>query len=378
MSTSSLPPETGDEAPIDAEFAPALPKERGEKATANRPGWAAYGLVFFVALASLIIAAASAGFVPGFSPGAGEMQSVKSDLEAVQSSASSGASDLQALSGKVDDLDSRADSLRADRTRTVTEMRAIQSAIETLQADISALQRARVAALAETPDAPDSTENLPDLSAIDARITSLEDALVTQFGRYETSLEALKLRLDALEDQANAEGLTAATNSNNRTEAALALSAIEAAARRGRPFIAAYQQLETAMPTNAAVRSLQAVSAKSVPTLSDLRASFPILKERTLDTEAAATSGTSSWMRSLFGDGIQVRQKDAVTTGDYLNLAEHSLNAGELSETIEHIRSIDSNLQAVFTDWLQSAEDRHLLEETLEALRLTMIAEERP
>ena len=82
-------------------------------------------------------------------------------------------------------------------------------------------------------------------------------------------------------------------------------------------------------------------------------------------------------MRSLFGDGIQVRQAGEETPGDQLGRAETMLERGELSDSIEQIRATDENVQAVFTDWLNNAEDRLLLEQTLEALRLTMIAEDR-
>ena len=125
-------------------------------------------------------------------------------------------------------------------------------------------------------------------------------------------------------------------------------------------------------------QSLGPISTKAVPTLSDLTATYPALMDRALDLDAQSSSTSSGWMRSLFGDGIQVRRKDAVTARDHLNRAFAALEAGELSETIEHIQAIDSNLQPVFTDWVQNAQDRHMLEETLEALRLTMIAEERP
>ena len=67
-----------------------------------------------------------------------------------------------------------------------------------------------------------------------------------------------------------------------------------------------------------------------------------------------------------------------MTTADQLNAAADALQAGDLSNAIQSVRVLDADLQPVFTDWLDNAEDRLLLEETLEALRLTMIAEERP
>ena len=83
-------------------------------------------------------------------------------------------------------------------------------------------------------------------------------------------------------------------------------------------------------------------------------------------------------MRGLFGDGIQVRQSGEVTTGDQLDAAAAALQVGDLGNAIQSVRALEANLQPVFTDWLDNADNRLLLEETLEALRLTMIAEERP
>lgn len=380
MTTSPLPPMPGEEAPIDAEFEPAEENSATSGRRTGGPGWLAYGVVLLIALASFALAAVGSGLVPGFAPGSDNLDELRSEIASQATTSAAQKTELNSLAGGITTLTSRADSLQADRTRTVTELRALRSKIETLQADVSALQRARVASLGETPEEPVVTNEapIPDLSAIESRLTALEDALVTQVGDYETQLESLKLRVAELETQASAEGLTAATSSNNRTEAALALSAIEAAARRGRPFLSAYQRLETAMPGNAAVQNLAPVSTKAVPTLSDLRDRFPALMDAALDLEADTQSSTAGWMRTLFGDGIQVRQKDAVTARDYLDAAKAALDAGDLANALEQIRTLDSNLQPVFTDWLQDAGDRHQLEETLEALRLTMIAEERP
>ncbi|MCR9079424.1 MAG: hypothetical protein NXH78_10025 [Hyphomonadaceae bacterium] len=378
MTSSSLPPDSGDDLPIDAEFEPAAPKSGADASPGKGPGWAAFGGLGLIALAGFVLAAASAGLIPGFQPGAGKVSDLETRIDAFEAAQSGTADQATNQAAEIAALKGRADSLRADRTRTVTDMRALRDEIDAIQADLAALQRARVATLAEEASDGDSPGTSASLAALETRIAALEDALVSQLDGYNLALDLLKSRLDALEEKAGSETLTATAANNNRTESALALSAIEAAARRGRPFLSAHQRLAAAMPGNDAVASLASVASKAVPTRSDLTAALPPLIDEALDREAQSASGGSGWMRSVFGDGIQVRRKDAVTTRDHLDLARTALDGGELAETIEHIRAIDADLQPVFTDWVQNAEDRHLLEETLEALRLTMIAEERP
>ncbi|MEM7459716.1 MAG: hypothetical protein AAF331_09655 [Pseudomonadota bacterium] len=378
MSDTPLPPLSDDETPIDAEFEPAERSEQPTRTPSSGPGWTAFGLVFLLALGGFGLAAATAGFVPGFKPGTGPLNSVQTDLAAVQSGLNDDRSETATLSTDIATLQSRADSLSADRTRSNADLRNLRTEIETLQADISVLQRVRVASLADAGDETSDASNDQDLSTLSERVIAVEDALVTQLSSYDTTLESLRARLDALETQATSEGLRAANASNSRTEAALALSAIEAAARRGRPFLNAQQKLSAAMPSNDAVARLAPIAPKAVPTLSALRDAYPPLVDQALDAAASAEGGGSSWMRNLFGDGIQVRRTGEVTSGDHLSRAQTALEQGELSDSIAHIRAADASVQSVFTDWLDNAEDRLLLEQTLEALRLAMIAEERP
>ena len=378
MTDSSLPPLPTDDAPIDAEFEPAAREDTAPPGHAAGPGWMAFGGLAVLTLSALGLAAATAGYVPGFQPGSQVIDSVQSELASVQTGLNEDESKTETLNTEIAALQARADSLSADRTRASTELRNIRTEIETLQADISVLQRARVASLADGNTSSGASGDSPDLTALATRVTAIEDALVTQLGTYETALENLKTRLNDLESQAASDGLNAANATNVKTDAALALSAIEAAARRGRPFLSAQQKLATALPGNEAVTRLAPLASQAIPTLSDLRASFPALVQTALDTSARAEGGSSSWIRGVFGDGIQVRKQGEVTSSDYLDRARTALDAGELAESIEHIRAADPEIQPVFTDWMDNAGNRHMLEQTLEALRLTMIAEERP
>lgn len=378
MTESSLPPSPSDDAPIDAEFEPATRDESTASRQSTGPGWAAFGGLSLLTLSALGLAAATAGYVPGFQPGSQAIAAVQSELASVQTGLNEDETKTETLNTEIAALQSRADSLSADRTRASSDLRNVRTEIETLQADISVLQRARVASLADGNTSSGDGNLSPDLAALSARVTSIEDALVTQLGTYETALENLKTRLSSLESQAASDGLNAANATNVKTEAALALSAIEAAARRGRPFLSAQQKLAAALPGNEAVTRLAPLASQAVPTLSDLRASFPGLVKTALDTSSRAEGRSSNWFRGVFGDGIQVRKQGEVTSGDHLRRAETALQAGELAESIEHIRAAGPEIQPVFTDWMDNAGNRHMLEQTLEALRLTMIAEERP
>lgn len=378
MTSETIPPSAKEEAPIDAEFEPARRSQSAPESARGGPGWFAFGGVSAIAMLGLFLAAANAGFIPGLHPGATRVLALEANIEQLNEALSQDSSQTDTLVSDIATLKSRADSLLADRTRGITEIRDIRDEIETLQADISTLQRVRVASLAADNSAPESQTVGSSDSAFDARITALEDALVTELSRYDSALENIKTRLDSLEDAVASERLTTANATNARTEAALALSAIEAAARRGRPFLTAYQKLTAALPGNEAVERLAPIAGTAIPTRTDLRATYPALMERALNQAASNSGGGASWMRNLFGDGIQVRQQGSVTSRDHLDRALAALDDDDLAAAIEHVRAVDADLQPVFTDWVNSAEDRHQLEQTLEALRLTMIAKERP
>ena len=376
MSDPSLPPSSRDDDPIDAEFEPAEPTpESKEVVKRSGPGWIAY---FALALICLGVSAFGAGLIPGYAPGSDQISALQSDVNAMQTAREAQADEADALTTEIAALKSRADSLQADRTRAVTDIRGLRDEIEALRADISSLQRAQIAGLADASDAEEALQETPDLTAIDARVTAVEAALVSQLADYDTALEALKLRLDTLETQAASEALTSSAQTNARTEAALALSAIEAAARRGRPFLAAHQRLAAAMPPNQAIGRLAPLATDPIPTLTELSNAFPALMKTALDQDARDAGTGSNWMRQVFGDGIQVRRAGETSASDQLKDAEAALAAGDLGTAIELIRALDPDLQPVFTDWLNNADKRLMLEQTLEALRLTMIAEERP
>lgn len=377
MSDPSLSPSERDNDPIDAEFEPASTPIKSRADRNAGPGWLAFTVL---AVMCLGLSAAGAGLVPGFKPGADDLNMLQNDLATLQSERATQSEQSATLNTELEALKSRADNLQADRTRAMTDIRGLRGEIEALQGDISALQRAQIANLSESDETapmPMPAER-PDLTALETRVSAVEDALVTQLGAYENALELLKTRLVTLEAQASDESLTSATATNARTEAALALSAIEAAARRGRPFLTAQQKLVTAMPGNQAAQRLAPIASKAVPTGADLTNDFPALMREALDAEARLEGTGSSWMRGIFGDGIQIRREGETTNRGTLEAAESSLEAGDLAGAITLIETLDPDLQAVFTDWRNNAEDRHMLEQSLEALRLTMIAEERP
>lgn len=377
MSDPSLSPSARDNDPIDAEFEPAAPAPNARDLGRSGPGWLAFGVL---ALLCVGISATSAGLIPGLQPGASKLDAMQTDITTLQTDRAAQTERTSTLNTELEALKSRADNLQADRTRAMSDIRGLRGEIEALQEDISALQRARIASLSEETDGAETTTqpNLPDLSAIEARVQAVEDALVGQLADYDNALALLKTRVDQLEAQASDESLTSASASNARTEAALALSAIEAAARRGRPFLTAHQRLGAAMPGNQAVQRLSPIAAKPVPTAADLANQLPALIGEALDAEARLSGTGSSWIRGIFGDGIQVRREGETTVRGTLEAAQTSAQAGDLPNAIALIRSLTPDLQAVFTDWLNNAEDRHMLEQSLEALRLTMIAEERP
>jgi len=189
---------------------------------------------------------------------------------------------------------------------------------------------------------------------------------------------ALRADIEALREYIlDAEQAETAPSTDTQA-AALAISAIEAAARRGRPFLSAYQDLLDAMPDNTAAQSLAPLAVSGAPTMAELRVQFAPIRRRALDADAEAAGNGSGLLRSLFGDGVKVRRDGEMNAGDVLDDAEAALAENDLARAIRLIEGLSEPVQTVFTDWLDSARRRESLETALEALRLSMIAKDRP
>ncbi len=380
MTDTPSPTAAEDPAPIDAEFEPAEP---GTSEFSRRgPGWRVVAGSVLAALIGLGVGAAALGLIPGLSPGGSDEAALKQEIAKLKVDLAAATADGNDLATRYEATKTEVNSLTrrlGEASRARGELNDRLSAIE---ADIKAL--AAQAQIAPTID-PDT--GAPTMSPVNPlildRIEALESA-ITSFpsegvspapdtASLRSEITALRARLDAL--QAAPPPIPSATLD---AEAALALAAIEAAARRGRPFQSGYQRLAAIMPDNTSVQVLGPLAAQDIPTEADLIDRFRALGPAALDAESDAIGPGASWMRGVFGDGITIRRTGEGSTAEILAQTEGHLDQGDLGLAIETIETLASPVQSVFTDWLDNARKREALEDALEALRLTMIAKDRP
>ena len=374
--TSSSPDRT--DGPIDAEFEPVSAPRRTRAVTSSGPGWLTILALGAVSFGGFGLAAVSAGMMPGIPGPAPRTDGLEASLASVQS-------ELAALRTQVTDLEAglAQSNAREDISTAQAEkiaglsrsLTTVQSRLNSLQTDLSDIETR----LAETP-----AESLarpvvasPD-PAILSRLETLEQALVNQ------PQDAPPTDAPSIEAQSPEEAKPLPPEDpqsppdTSASDAALALSAIEAAARRGTAFQVAYQRLTVAMPDFPGLQRLAPIAASGASTLSELRDQFTLFKRAALDREAATSGAGPGWMRTLFGDGITVRRAGTVTASDRLDAAETALADGDIKTAIREIEALDPDIQSVFTDWLKDARNRQTLEDVLESLRLAMIAKDRP
>lgn len=406
MTDAPLPPAQPDEAPIDAEFEPATVQDEPEavqthtKVKRSGPGWGTAFLLGAVSLGSLGLAAFASGLVPGFAPKTAVVDDLKTQIAALQADRDIARTERAELGTVVE----RGKEMRryVDRTIEGVEQKIadVNGALEVLEADLNEVRDTPVAAaapdiVAVTDAETGETVQMVADPAIVARIEALETAMtalqdvsvasgeaVIDTELAET-VETLRSEIEALKAAQAARVTTESTTvttevevDTSTTDAALALSAIEAAARRGQPFQSAYQKLAGAMPDAPVLRRLQPLSETGAPTYSDLREQFSALTTDALDAEAKADTSTPGWMRMVFGDGIKVRRDGEVAAEDVINAASDALADNDIRAALTQIDRLSPAVQSVFTDWRDSAEQRQSLESALDALRLTMIAKD--
>ncbi len=316
-------------APIDAQFEPAA----AEAAKPRGPGWAG--------AAAIGVSAALVGAAGGIWGG---------DLIRP-----SGGPATVALKARVDALaaDSKAFEARVEGPL------AAAAELGSLLAELDAVSQRLDAALTNAP----TDENLAALTA---------------------GVETLRRRIDAIEARAAAPypdrpvapaPVMEPAASGRLADAALALSAIEAAARRGVSFEADYRALGRAAPENEAVRRL-APFATGVAPFSALQAEFGAVRAGILvAAKQNAPAGRLRWLDRMFGDAVDVRRKgeDMKAIEATLDEAEAALADRDLPRALAALGRLPPATLVPAADWTGRAQQRVTLEATLEDVRFSLI-----
>lgn len=332
--------------PIDAQFEPA-PADP-DKAARPGPGW--------IGLGAAAVLAALIGAVAGIYGADYVRPNSTAELAAAQKRLESRLGEVIASQAAID--------------QKLSEPAAASAELAGLIRELDTVSRRLDQAIAAGGDPA-------ALAAVTARLDALEGRAPSMTVSASGEVAALTSRLASLEasTQAAAETSAAIAQSGNRAEAALALSAIEAATRRGTGFEADYRALRNAAPGNDPIKRL-APYISGVTALTALQAEFPKVRAAVL---AAATPETTSarlsWVDKMFGDAVSVRPANGKhsATARALDAAAASLDAGDLAGSVKALNGLDAKAARAAEDWTRRANRRITLEEALEDVRLSLM-----
>ncbi|KCZ61221.1 COG4223 family protein [Hyphomonas chukchiensis] len=383
--------------PIDADFEPAFEDQKTMHAskTGAGPGWLGLGVASLVAAGiggAIGIVATMA--LPGKSAD-GDVSALTAELDALKAEQVTADVERNKVIRNSADLEARLDarlkSVAAaggdDLGPLLEELDAVSKRIdEVIASDDGGEAVAKLSARLEALEAVDTSgeasaqELARSVGALAERVTSLETRLadlqsdIVRSGGDTTELTSLieRMRNDEAAVRAKAEV------SESNADAALALSAIEAASRQGLTFESDYRKLRVLLPQSAEVRSLSGVATTGAPTLADLQRSFGPASAKARAAEPREKEGRWGWLNHVFGDAVTVRGENAEEAGApvILSRAKDALDSGDLEGAVAIIGNLTGEPAAAMADWTESANRRITLETGLKALRLGMIGGE--
>ena len=332
-------------------------------------------------------AAAASGDNEALASLTAEIETLNGRLDALQV----GEDDLQSVTALV----SRIDALeRADEdevtsprlaNRAITALRNRVDEIEDVQTQIANRQTIRAEALAdllarvETLEAGGGEAASEDLDALKADVEALKAESEADQARSE-EVDQIRSAVEELQAE-DADANAADTEAQTASRALFALLTIEAAAREGRSFQSAHGQLAELMPGDATVEALAPLAVAGVPTLAVLQSRFDTAADAALSAvgaDAAEDDGWN-WVRSVFGDDIEVRRSgssDDVLQAAF-DTAREALDAQDLGAAVEGLEALEGPGADAMGDWLDEARNRLLLDDSLNTLRLSLLGAER-
>lgn len=356
-------------------------------AKSGGPGWISLTFVALIALASFGFALWSSGLLSQTnlpSPAETGLASLRDSQIQLQTRVGELSAQVEGTIDRVKDEIARLETdiasiepAPAEAVELPEDVSAFEARLSGLEAQIASLTEAQATAV--DPARIDAIETALQSArnagggASNAQLVSLQTELETlraDLAALQESQTALTTELDAARNDAQEIGQTSA----RIISASLALDAIEAASARGEAFQAEYAQLVEIRPNDADVKALASLSRIAIPTSGQLRSNFRQLRNDALARDTEESSGLG-WMNTVFGETVSVRRTDAESqTAMHLTDAEAALARDDLKVAIDAIEALPDASKPVFQTWLADARRRARLEGSLEDLRLKLIS----
>lgn len=392
------------EEPIDAEFHPAEPEATRPK---KGPGWFGTLSLFLLAMGGgAALGYGASEFAPGrLAPPPAPAEIDAADVPDTEPPATQAALELESearrelaagLRERIDTLEARVARAEDGLSEPVEPARANPGQAEDVSAEIASLKR-RLAALesagSEGDAAPEElTRSVAALASrletVDEAISSLQAGLEAlgeadsvldrDIDRLTAETEALSMDIANLTSEIEAREAEAGSEASARAEAALALSQMDAAARRGQGFAPALASLRRLRPEAPGLADLQDFAAEGAPTLQQLSARFDDVAETVREASRPASEGRAiGLVERVFGDAVEIRREGESGVSDSLDAAKTALDNGDLGAAIAALEALDGPPAEAAAAWLEQARQRRLLERTLDGVRLDLMAEDR-
>lgn len=260
-------------------------------------------------------------------------------------------SDMSAQSEAIKSQDDQITALRADfDNRPPVDLQPLQelmtkidTSITTLETNVEDISQ-RLTTLEKQPIEQGISPEA--IAAYEREIEQLKESVATQRTEMESILdEARKMQSDAETREAGAA----------RAEA---IARLTAAVQSGGTFTEPLDALGAAGAT--VPEALSAHAASGVPTLSELRASYPEAARAALATARDGDSsggGLGAYLRRQLG-ARSVQPRDGGDTDAILSRAEGALSSGALNKALDELDTLPDAAKSAMSDWMSQARTR--------------------
>ena len=385
----------GSTEPIDADFEPAPEDSSGTgRRASGGPGWlGALVLSLFAAGLGGILGMAGTRFIADTSTNPGAVGARIDALQAEQEDISirlaralreQGGLDagLDTLAEQVEALSARepsgsgADPLVVeDLRRRIAALESVDPSGEVSPEDLSRAVASLESRLDRLAGSVEALQEAPEGVAvervieIETRLAELRDDLSQ--AKLSSSRDAEKLAglIEGMrQDEAAARGAAAAASQT--ADLARAVSAIEAASRRGGGFAPELRTLRTLMPNDPSVRQLGPIAETGAPGMAELQAAFATARAEARTVLDSRPANGLGWLNRTFGDAVSVRRADGQDDDPsaLLDRAGEAMDAGNLDLALELTGQLDGAPADAMSGWTELANRRITLEAALEAL----------